>query len=349
MICHAKPSVLVHVLILPYETKIMPIWTKSPAEPIRIAILLFDRFSNLCLANCVEPLRAANTLAPRRGFDWQILTLDGAPVRSSSGIEVLAQAALGGLGSCDYLFVLASYDHDRHDTARIRRALQAAGRRARVTVGLDTGPWLMAAAGLLDGRRATVHWDLLDAFTERFLEVTPERARVLSDGPRMTCAGAMSALDLTLGLIGAHLGAAVRLDVEALFLHGDPPVAPAREAEGPGDGLVRRALGLMRATVETPLDLSDLARRLSCQPRTLDRRFRAALGAPPGTVYRHLRLAAARKLVENSSLGIAEIALRSGYNSPAAFTRALRRFCGHTPRALRRPGAAQPPALGRTS
>lgn len=327
---------VVRVSILHYKTKIMPDWTKSSPAPTRIAILVFESFSNLCLANCLEPLRAANTLAPRRGFDWQILTTDGMPRRSSSGLMILPDAALNALVSCDYLFVVASYHHERHDTADTRRALQWAARRARVVVGFDTGPWLLASAGLLDGRRATVHRDLLEEFTERFLSVTAERARVLRDGPRMTCAGAMSALDLTLALISDHLGMALRLDVEALFLHGDLPVAPAQEGAAVGDPLVRRALGLMRDHVEKPLSLSDLASRLSSHPRTLDRRFRAALGASPGMVYRHQRLAAARKLVENTRLGIAEVALRCGYESPAALTRALRRQYGVTPRALRR-------------
>ena len=311
----------------------MPEWTKSPAQPVRIAVLLFDRFSNLCLANCIEPLRAANTLSSACVFDWRIVTPEGRAARSSSGLDILAGAELPEMGAVDYLMVVASYGHDRHDTPDNRRRLQAAARQAGVTVGLDTGPWLLAAAGLLDGRRATVHRDLLDAFTERFAEVEASRARVIRDGPILTCAGAMSALEMTLELIAGHLGLAARLDVEALFLHGDPPVG---ETGAVTDPLVRRALGLMRDTVERPLPLATLARRLSCQPRTLDRHFRARLGAPPGTVYRQLRLSAARKLIEDSTLSIAEIALRCGYESPAALARAVRLAYGAPPTALRR-------------
>ncbi len=314
----------------------MPEWTKSPQTPVRIAFLLFDRFSNLCLANCIEPLRAANMLTLTDAFDWMILTADGAPCRSSSGIEIVADAPLSALRRTDYLFVTASYDHDHHDTGDTRRTLRAAARKAQVTVGLDAGPWLLASAGLLNGRRATVHWDLFDAFTERFLEVDAEHERVSRDGPMMTCAGAMSALDLTLDLIADHLGLAARLDVEALFLHGDPPLSSARQGQAVADPLVQKALTLMRETIERPLAMEHLARRLSCQARTLDRHFRTRLGAPPGTVYRHLRLSAARKLIEGSTLSISEIALRCGYDSPAALTRAIGKVYGRTPSALRR-------------
>lgn len=315
-------------------------WTKSSAQTTRVALLLFDRFSNLCLANCIEPLRAANTQTLSRSFDWQIVTPDGAPSRSSSGIEVLAHAALPDMPAVDYLFVLASYGHDRHDSPAMRRALRSASRRAKVIVGLDTGPWLLASSGLLNGRRATVHWDLFDAFTERFLDVSAERARVLRDGPYMTCAGAMSALELTLNMISDHLGMSARLDVEALFLHGDPPVGAGRD-EAAADPLVRKALTLMRETVERPLPLVQMAARLSCQPRTLDRRFRSRLGASPGMVYRHARLSAARNLLESSALSVAEIAVRCGYESPAALTRAIRRLYGVTPTQLRRSGTRQ--------
>jgi len=311
----------------------MPKWTKHPAQPIRVAVLLFDRFSNLCLANCIEPLRAANALSPARAFEWRILTPDGRAARSSSGIDILADSSLAELGAVDYLLVLASYDHARHDTAPTRRQLRAAARRARVTVGMDTAPWLLASAGLLAGRRATVHGDLFDAFAERFFDVEASRARITRDGAMVTCGGAMSALELTLGVIADHLGLAARLDVEALFLHDDPGIGAARDTVA--DPLVRRALGLMREAIERPLPLAVLARRLSCQPRTLERRFRARLGAPPGTVYRHLRLSAARKMIEDSTLSVAEIALRCGYDSPAAMSRAFRRLHGAPPTALR--------------
>ena len=313
----------------------MPEWTKADTSPVRIALLIFDQFSNLCLANCLEPLRAANSLNRSPVFDWQILTADAGPGMSSSAMQVLPHAGLSALKRCDYLFVLASYAHEIHDTPANRRALRQAAAKARITVGLDAAPWLLASAGLLTGRRATVHWDLLDGFTERFLEVEAERSRVVRDGPIMTCAGAMSALDLTLGLIADHAGLAARLDVEALFMRGEPPVTLAHERGTVTDPLVRRGLAMMRENLERPLSLTELSRALSCQSRTLDRRFRSRLGAPPGTVYRHLRLSSARKLLEGSTLNIAEIALRCGYESPAAMTRAMKRYYGATPSALR--------------
>ncbi|PVA10494.1 AraC family transcriptional regulator [Pelagivirga sediminicola] len=310
-------------------------WTKPGAPPTRIAFLLFDRFSNLCLANCLEPLRAANAVSRASVFDWQILTMTGDAADSSSGMQVLPHGPAAAMERCDYLFVLASYGHVAHDTSRTRQTLRSAAKKARVLVGMDTGPWLLASAGLLGGRRATLHWDLQDAFAERFLDVDVERSRVTRDGPVITCAGAMSAIDLMMDLIAQHAGMAARLDVEDQFMHGSDTPATAPQS----DLLVRRALEQMRAHVERPLPLGAIARRLGCQPRTLDRHFRRDLGAPPGTVYRHLRLSEARKLLDSTSLGIAEIAVRCGYESPAALARAMRLRYGAAPTRLRSEGA----------
>jgi transcriptional regulator GlxA family with amidase domain len=246
-------------------------------------------------------------------------------------MQVLPHDALARLERCDYLFILASYDHARHDTGAARRALRSAASRAKTVVGMDAGPWLMASAGLLAGRRATLHWDLQDAFAERFLDVEVERTRVTRDGPVITCAGAMSALDLMMDLIAHHGGMAARLDVEDQFMHGSDTSATPPQS----DTLVQGALAQMRANVERPLPLTGIAGHLHCQARTLDRHFRRALGAPPGTVYRHLRLSEARKLLDSTMLPVGEIAVRCGYESPAAMARAMRQRYGAAPSALR--------------
>ncbi|MEK9640999.1 MAG: AraC family transcriptional regulator, partial [Paracoccaceae bacterium] len=195
----------------------IPKWTKSDIASITVQFLLFDRFSNMCLANCLEPMRAANTLVGREFYRWRFLSLSGDTVASSSGLPILPHAALDPEKPCDFLFVVASYDFLKHDTADCRRRLRACSKSCKVMVGLDTGPWLMASAGLLAGRRATLHWETLDSFSERFLNIDTVRHRVVKDNNRITCAGAMSAFDLTRSMIEDHLGSAVALDVDAML------------------------------------------------------------------------------------------------------------------------------------
>jgi len=313
---------------------IMQNWTESPERATSIGILIFDRFSNLCLANCIEPLRAANSFARTRAYRWQFCSLDGGPVRSSSGMSVTPDSALADLARVDLLMILSSYDHLSHDSPMTRRALRRAAGRAQQVAGFDSAPWLMASAGLLQGRRATLHTDLHTAFSERFLDVTLLDAPVVEDGDRITCAGARAAFDLSRRLVVRDLGQAAGVDLDALFLTGRPQPGTAHPM--PGDALIGRAIALMRASLETPRPVCDIAAQLGVTQRTLARRCQVALGTSPGAVYRHLRLSAARQMVEGSVLPVSEIALLSGYEDPAALTRAFRRRFGTTPQALRR-------------
>ncbi|MFZ5961543.1 GlxA family transcriptional regulator [Thalassococcus sp. BH17M4-6] len=307
--------------------------TEPQKLPIRIAFLLFQRFSNLCLANCLEPMRAANGFAATPAYVWRYLTPDGGPVVSSSDLPVLPDGDANGMGRVDRLFVLASYDHLAHDTPATRRMLARAAAQAGLVVGMDSAAWLMASAGLLRGCRATIHRDLLDAFAERFLDVEVQEAPHLRDGDRITCAGAMAAFDLTRSMIRDDLGARLALDVDGLFLtdRPTPQPAPAR-----GDPLVSRAAQIMRANLETVLPLPVLATRLGTTPRTLTRRCQASLGTSPAALYRHLRLSAAHQMIQSSAASVAEIAVRCGYDDPTALTRAFRARFGTTPQALRR-------------
>lgn len=310
-------------------------WYKSNAATYKVGLLLFDRFSNHCLANTVEPLRAANSFAHRTLYQWRYLTLDGKPVASSSGLSVEPDSPLRQEPSGDILFVLPSYGYRSLATAQCLAALRAAARRYDVLAGLDTGSWLLAQAGLLHGRPATIHWQELERFAERFPDIDVQRERFIIDGDRITCGGAMAAFDLASELIGMHFGEALRVEVGWLFMHegtaSSMPVRLPMARTGP----VQRALDLMQECVEMPLPVKDIAKRTGQTQRALEQRFKRELGAAPRAVYRRIRLLHARRLVDESELPISEITLRCGYDDPSAMTRAFRREFGRPPSAFR--------------
>ena len=169
--------------------------------PITIDFLVYDRFSNHCMANCLEPFRAANTLSANDVHEWNFVTLDGLSVQSSSELRLMPDQKFGETKRADFLFIIASYDFRRHDSVASRRALRAAMKRYKNIIGLDSGPWMMAGAGIIDNHRATAHWDIIDEFSEEFVEVNVERQKYIFDGNIGTCGGGMAAFDLSLSII----------------------------------------------------------------------------------------------------------------------------------------------------
>ncbi len=317
----------------------MPIWSKNALNTQSIQVLLFEQFSNYCLANAIEPLRAANTLSGQDLYTWEFTTIDGGPVQSSSGLPVLPRQALATAPKCDYLFVMPSYGVRDHANVKTARALKAAAKRARYVAGFDTGSWLLAAAGLLDDRTATIHWDEQTAFAEAFSKVNVVSDRFTDDGPFMTCGGVTTAFDLVSDIIRRTQGEALHLEVSSLFV--PPDDAPDRVA-GATRGrhhLADQATALMRQNLEQPLRIADIADALQISQRKLEQIFQVRFATSPRAVYKRLRLLAARRYVEHADYPIAEIALRCGYQNPASMTRAFVREFGITPSALRRPDA----------
>lgn len=305
----------------------MPKWTKTTHAPQTFDILLFDGFSNLCLANTVEPLRAANMISAKPLYHWRILTLSGAAATSSSGLKVTPDAALDRQSGA-MLAIMPSYGFRELAGWRCQAALREAAQRYPVVAGLDTGAWLMAAAGLLEGYHATIHWEELTGFAERFADVDAVRERFVIDRDRITCSGARAAFDLTHHLIGETHGQALALEMAQLLMARD------RTAEGqptPAD----QAISLMATHLEQPLAIGVIARRCGQSQKALEARMQRTYGASPRTIYRRLRLNQARKLSRETAMSVREIALRCGYDDPSAFTRAFKSEFGVTPRDLR--------------
>ena len=313
---------------------IMRNWTVDSQKTADFTFLLFDRFSNQVFANALEPLRAANTFLGTRAFDWSIVSLDGAPVKSSAGMTVIPDRALGPTDSGDALILLPSYGYQTFATTSLSRRLRSAATRYHALVGLDGGSWLLAAAGLLDGRQAAIHSDEIDAFAETFPDVDVTRQRWVDDGDRLTAGGALTAFELMMHLIARRHGTALTLRIAKLFASADRESPGPLEPQG-GDRRVRRALSEMENNVETPLSVLTVASRAGCTQKDLERRFSRAFGAPPQKVYQRIRLDAARHLVEETSLTLSEVAARAGYENAAAFSRAFKATFGSSPRAMR--------------
>lgn len=300
-----------------------------------VAVLLFPDFSNLCLANVVEPLRAANMLSRRELYAWRFLGAEAGVIRSSSGLPVQISSPLTRAPGGDVLCVMPSYRHEQHVTPFVLRALRGARRRFDLIAGLDTGSWLIAAAGLMNGRRATIHWDVLDAFAEAFPEIETVESRFVLADDLASCGGATTALELMLALIERDHGAMLSLEVAALFMYGErgPRIDPAQRL--PEDRIVRAAAALMRRRIEQPMPIAAVAAELGLSRRALELRFRSNVGETPAGVYRAIRLKEARRLAEQTTLPVAEIAGRCGYADATAMTRAFKAVFGAPPSAFR--------------
>lgn len=304
---------------------------------VRVAFLLFDGFSNMVLSCLLEPLRAVRDQA-RLDIRWQVLTPDGKPVRSSSGLAISPDATTGG--AFDMLVVVAGYGYRDLAAGPSLRRITALARQSRIVVGADSGPWLIAAAGLLRDQTATLHWSLLADFAERFPQVQVSAARHVMQGRVWSCGGASSALDLMLAFIADRFGPAHAFVASSMFLHDADrqPPAPGRLA-GKGTARLRQVVNLMAAHIETPLALDQIAARTGISVSKLDRLFKAELRIAPGRYYQMLRLTQARELAASTEFDLREIALRCGYASAAALSKAFRRAYGHP---IRQPQVERP-------
>ncbi|KIC31314.1 GlxA family transcriptional regulator [Leisingera sp. ANG-S5] len=311
--------------------------------------LLFEGFSNMVLASAMEPLRDVRMNAGQDVAGWRVSTLDGAPVRSSSGLQITPDGAFDERQGNRTLVLVAGYHVREQVTPALLAKLRAATRAARLVLALDTAAWLLAAAGVLDGHSATIHWQELDAFAEAFPKAEVSTARFVRSGPFLTCGGASTALDMMLSLIQDLYGSAAAFGASTMFVY-DPSRQSelnrgAARLEQRGSPKILKAANLMAETIETPLSTAALAKRVSLSERTLARAFQRELGMTPGKYYKMLRLQHARYLSEETHLSLEQIAMRCGFSSASSLGRS---FSGHYGRTIREARVQEKPWVRRT-
>lgn len=305
-----------------------------------VVFLLVPKFSMIALYGALEPLRVANRFAGPT-FSWRFVSADGHPVAASNDIPVSVSGSLADIGTPAMAVVSASYEPDKGVTRPMLTALRRLARGGVLLAGIDTGPFLLGEAGLLDGYRATCHWESLPGFRERFPDVQAEQSLFVADRDRMTCAGGAAAIDMMLDWIGRLLGRALAVAVADQLVHfrsveqPAPARIPAATRYGTTDPRLLRIITVMEEQGEDPLDAAGLAAAAGLSVRQMERLFRQKLGERPMGFYLKLRLEKAERLLTYSDMSIREIAVVCGFSSLPLFSRSFRARYGRTPSSLR--------------
>ena len=258
----------------------------------------------------------------------------------TAGFDV-ATRPLPDRADFDLLFIVAGFRLEEQVTPDLLARLRRLAPQVRAMGGVDGGSWFLARAGLLDGHIATTHWEDLETFASRFPAIEVRRDRYVISGNMVTTGGAAPCLDMMLHLIGARWGAELALRVAGAFLY-EPlhaPTAPQQSLPAArlarADPALGRAIALMEDGIEHPPAIADIARRLGLSQRRLEMLFSERLGTSPGRFFLDLRLDEARRMVADTRLPLQEIALRTGFSSQMAFSRAFRARFGGTASGLR--------------
>lgn len=292
-------------------------------------------------AALAEPMRAANLLARRTLYEMINIGISDAPVASSGAAVVLPQARVGDDLALDYLFVVAGGDPTGYANRPVMNWLARLAREGVPLGGVSGGPIILARAGVMGGRRMTVHWEHANALAEISPHLMIERTLYVIDRDRVTCAGGTAPMDLMHALITQHHGGAFARLVSDWFMHTEirPSAGPQRaglvERVGSTNAAILDAVEAMEAHVAEPLTLDRLAGTAGLSPRQLNRLFTEKLGRPTMRYYRELRLQKAQSLLRNSPLSLTEIALATGFASSSHFSRAYAAQFGQPPSAYR--------------
>lgn len=295
-------------------------------------------------AAAIEPLRLANRLAGRELYEWRLIGEQAQTATCSNGTRILLDGPLTETRRDDTVLVCGGLDVGRATTRSVLAWLRREARRGTRIGALCTGTWVLAEAGLLDGRRCTIHWENQDGFAEKFPDVTLIRTIFVEDGNRLTAAGGTAAIDLMLRQIARDHGAELASRVADQMIHTairseeDHQRLSVPTRIGARHPRLAQVVARMEANIEDPISPARLASEAGMSPRQLERLFARYLGRSPKRYYMEIRLERARNLLLQTEMSVMEIALASGFASAAHFSKCYRATYGCTP--YRERGAA---------
>jgi transcriptional regulator GlxA family with amidase domain len=307
-----------------------------------IALVIYPAFQLLDAAGPIAAFEIAERFRPG-SYALTVMAPGGGPIASSSGVKLAAEPLAAG--PFDTVMISGG------DGTRALKELTAIVAwlktlQVRRTTSVCSGAYVLAEAGLLDGRRATTHWGRTDDFARRYPKVKLDADRIfIRDGDVWTSAGITAGIDLALALVEDDLGADVaRRVAQQLVVHQRRPGGQSQFSAlvdlGGRTGRFAELMDWMRAHLAEPLTVERLAGEAAMSPRNFARAFTAETGTTPAKAVERLRLEAARTAVETGHASIDRVAESAGFGDPERMRRAFLRAFGQPPQALRRAARA---------
>ncbi len=306
-------------------------------KPRRFVFVLMENFTLLSFASAMECLRIANRMSGQPLYSWIIAGEGGDIVTCSAGTSFKVDTDLTDLNRDDVVMLCGGVDVQKATTKRLLGWLRRESRKGLVVAGLCTAAYSLAKAGLLDGRKATTHWENQDSFSEEFDEVELKKSVFVVDGNRLTTAGGTSSIDLMLRMIaddhGDQLANAVadQLIYTTIRTDQDTQRLSVPTRIGVRHPKLSQVIQMMEANIEEPISPSILAKDVGMSTRQLERLFRRYLNRSPKRYYMELRLQKARNLLLQTDMSVINVALACGFASPSHFSKCYRSHYDTTP------------------
>lgn len=313
---------------------------KAPAA-CHVGFFLPDTFAMIPFVSAIEPLRVANRLVGKSLYRWSILSRDGESAMACNGMTQKADYALKALPKVDLLVVAGAHEPSTFKDRSVWALLKQYSEQKTTIGAMDTGAFLLAQAGLLDGYRCTIHWENMPGFVETFPHLVVSHELFEADRDRVTCAGGVAAMDMMLHMIAQQHGQVLAAQVCDVFIHTsirsghEPQRMNLSFRTGISNRKMLDCIELMEANIEQPLQSWELAGAVGISKRQLERLFKRYFDNTPSRYYLDLRLRKAQQLLKQTSLPIIEVAIACGFSSASHFSQSYRTLYGHSPREAR--------------
>ena len=306
-------------------------------SPRRFVFVLMENFTLLSFSSALDALRIANRMSGKTLYEWTFIGENEGVVSCSAGTQFKLDNSLIELHRDDTVLLCGGTSIQEATTKKLIGWLRREARRGLTIGGLCTAAYPMAKAGLLDEKKATIHWENQDSFAEEFLEVELTKTVFVCDGNRYTTAGGTSSIDLLLKIIadehGEELANAVadQMIYSSIRTDQDTQRLSVPTRIGVRHPKLSKVIQMMEINIEEPISPSILAKDVGMSTRQLERLFRRYLDRSPKRYYMELRLQKARNLLMQTDMSVINVALACGFASPSHFSKCYRAHYDTTP------------------